>query len=225
MSGTQTPIEIGTMVSTVLYNRGRGYVRDIHGCQRPDTSRSLAGRVLMTGGSAAFDIVFEDGHVSMNLPEAIIRGVQWRVYSRAEGFADAAHLDALASNARAIAARRQEDADRAAAAFEAERAALDADPAYAALIRGNTGDGVLAARNMRLLLKAAFPGVTFSVRKADYGTIRVSWTDGPQHEAVEAIVLRFKTGRFDSQTDYAYEERTPWTVLFGHARYVFTARG
>jgi Large polyvalent protein associated domain 30 len=88
MNSQREPIVVGTMVSTVLYNRGRGYVLAIHGSQRPETVQPRFGGTMMSGGSASFDIVFECGTYSRRLPEAILHGVQWTVFPRAKGFAD-----------------------------------------------------------------------------------------------------------------------------------------
>lgn len=75
---TAQPIVIGTRIHTNLYARGYGTVFAIHGEQAPASVRSIAG-VIATGGRAAFDIVFDCGSFSKQLPECILRGVQWRV--------------------------------------------------------------------------------------------------------------------------------------------------
>ncbi|MBB2157917.1 hypothetical protein HLH33_16685 [Gluconacetobacter diazotrophicus] len=225
MSTQAKPIVVGTMVSTSLYNRGRGYVLAIHGSQRPGTVRSLLGGPIVSGGSASFDIVFECGTYARKLPEAILHGVQWTVYPRAEGFADQVTLGQLCQKADAIAAQRKADAAAAQAAFDHEVAELQADPAHAALIQGDTGDGVIAAKNIRVLLKVAFPGVKFSVRKDHYGSLHVSWSDGPDARAVEDITDRFRSGHYDSHSDCHGSKTTPWMKVFGHADYISTSRG
>ena len=64
-------IIVGTRINCVLRHAGRGIVYAIHGEQRPDTV-SCAGGVSHRGGSATFDVVFENGHQSLKLPECII---------------------------------------------------------------------------------------------------------------------------------------------------------
>lgn len=60
------------------------------------------------------------------------------------------------------------------------------------------------AAEMRKALRAAFPGVKFSVtmaRGSAYGWIDVSWTDGPTSEMVEPHLARFESSRFNGMTD------------------------
>lgn len=83
--------------------------------------------------------------------------------------------------------------------------------------------GKLAARNIRTLLKAAFPGQKFSVT-SDYSSVNVRWTDGPAGAAVDAIIDRFDIGRADYNTDYFYTESSAWSELFGGVQYLFTYR-
>ncbi|WP_408876504.1 hypothetical protein [Gluconobacter sphaericus] len=52
----------------------------VHGKESPTTVRSLSrGGAIVSGGSASYDIVFACGSVTHRLPEAILRGVQWRI--------------------------------------------------------------------------------------------------------------------------------------------------
>jgi hypothetical protein len=83
--------------------------------------------------------------------------------------------------------------------------------------------GTFAARNIRTMLKAAFPGVKFSV-KSDYSSVNVRWTDGPTDAQVNAVIDRFDIGRADHQSDYFYTESSAWSDLFGGVQYLFTNR-
>lgn len=83
--------------------------------------------------------------------------------------------------------------------------------------------GKMAARNIRTMLKAAFPGQKFSVT-SDYSSVNVRWVDGPTDAAVTAIVDRFNIGRADYNTDYFYTEDSAWSELFGGVQYLFTHR-
>lgn len=61
------------------------------------------------------------------------------------------------------------------------------------------------AQFIRSALKAAFPGVKFSVRTDDL-TIRVRWTDGPIESDVKAVAARFETRDFGA--DYIFTQRS-----------------
>jgi hypothetical protein len=57
------------------------------------------------------------------------------------------------------------------------------------------------AKLVRSRLKVAFPGVRFAVRASTYpggAALDVTWTEGPDTEAVEAVAGRFKGARLDS---------------------------
>lgn len=217
-------VEIGTRVYTNLYGRGRGVVVAIHGEQAPETVKSLARGVIMSGGNASFDIVFSDGSESKKLPEAILRGVQWQILED-QGKADAAEIAALLANAACVKAANAAAAEAAAKKYAAEVEALKTAEAYKALTQGDDANsGKLAAHNIRKELKAAFKGVVFSVKKTSYGSLRISWTDGPTDKEVSAIVGKYESGSFDGMTDSYNSNVSPWNKVFGGAQYVFTSR-
>lgn len=86
---------------------------------------------------------------------------------------------------------------------------------------------VIAAKNLRTELKRAFPAVSFQVRTEKYSggnSVNVSWTDGPTREQVEKIANKYAGGTFDGMTDSYEHKRSPWTELFGEAKYVFCNR-
>ncbi|AQS85917.1 MAG: hypothetical protein ABF876_09960 [Acetobacter aceti] len=174
MSISENPLIVGTMVSMILYNRGRGYVTAVYGEVGKTPVRSLAGRSIMTGGSASFDIVFLTGQRSQRLPEAILRGVQWTVYAREDGFADADQLERLKTQADELAAEKCRKEAEAKASFDAEVERLRADPDVAHLKQGDEGSGTLAAANLRVLLKKRWPKTRFRIRKQHYGYLRVA---------------------------------------------------
>ena len=219
---SQPPIVVGTRVSTILYNRGEGFVTAIHGEQRPQTVRSLGGGVVMMGGRAEFDIVFLSGSFSRRLPECILRGVQWRLLdcpgSEAEIAAAVAHAEAM---------ERQRAADAAAAdaAHETELARLRSAPEHSTLRQGDERHGgKLAAANIRVELRRAFPGVKFSVRVPDHGSVHIRWTNGPTRQEVEAIACRYQGGHFDGMEDIYRSARSAWCEVFGGADYVSCSR-
>ena len=87
---------------------------------------------------------------------------------------------------------------------------------------------VTAAKNVRIELARAFPGVKFSVttsRFAGGDSLRVKWTDGPTVPQVDAISGRYQAGHFDGMEDlYTYRKDQSWPVAFGDAKYVQSTR-
>jgi len=60
------------------------------------------------------------------------------------------------------------------------------------------------AKLVRAALKAAFPGITFSVRSKSYSggaSIRVHWTDGLTEEQVERVTFPYRGATFDGMID------------------------
>lgn len=131
-----------------------------------------------------------------------------------------AQLAAAAAAQKAAASSAAERKDQA-----EKKARADLLEQFAHLERG--GGCVVAARNMRTLLKAAFPSVKFSVKTQQYSggnNITVTWTDGPTGEAVEAIVDRFKHGSFNGMDDGYDFNRDPFPELFGGCYYTHVYR-
>lgn len=213
------PFEIGSRVHCALYGGNDGIVYRITGEQTPNNVRSLGGGCVVMGGSAYLDVVFEDGHKS-NVPESIVRGVQWK---RLEGIATEQEiLDAL-EYARKTQADKEEKAKKDQAAFKAEVERIKAT--YPKLIQG--GDCVTAAKNIRTELKQAFPSVKFSVKTEKYSggnSVNIYWTDGPTDKQVKEIVDKYQEGHFDGMIDCYEYSRSPWTDVFGGSRYVSTNR-
>jgi hypothetical protein len=92
------------------------------------------------------------------------------------------------------------------------------------LIPLNDGDRLTtAAKNLRIQLKRAFPGVKFRVTTSRFSmgnSMRVSWTDGPNADQVGAYANLYSAGSFDGMTDsYNYEDDA-FTDAFGEAKYV-----
>ena len=89
------------------------------------------------------------------------------------------------------------------------------------------GGYVIAAKNCRVELKRAFPGVKFSVRSESYAggnSIWACWTDGPTSKDVDAIIQKYSGGSFDGMDDLYTYAATAWTDAFGDAKYVFANR-
>ena len=85
----------------------------------------------------------------------------------------------------------------------------------------------MAAANLRILLKAEFKGVKFSVKTSSYSggnSINVSWIDGPTADQVNEIVGLFEKGNFDGMTDSYTDDYNPFNALFGGTYYTHTHR-
>ncbi|MCY1395961.1 hypothetical protein D9M71_109200 [compost metagenome] len=215
-------MRVGTRVRCALHYCGQGVVFAIHGVQAPESVQTVLDRVGVRGGHARFDVVFENGSISRDLSEAIVRGIQWTIY---DDQADEAEIARLLQHAEETRIEKERDQAQAVQAFAAEVERLQSAPEMAHLTQGDDiYSGKLAAQNMRAALRKAFPKVKFSVRKTSYGSVTVSWTDGPTTREVEAIVDRHQGGHFDGMEDIYKHEKTPFVAVFGGAEYVFTRR-
>lgn len=217
------PVQVGTRVYTHLYSRGAGIVMAVHGKESPTTVRSLSrGGAIVSGGSASYDIVFACGSISRRLPEAILRGVQWRIDAD-KGLASPEEIAFLRTHAEEVEAEKVAAEARAKADHAAEVAALRVNPDYAHLEQGDDSSGTLAAKNIRRMLKKAFPKVKFSVRKSHYGSVTVRTEeelDETATETLQAITSRFKSGYYDWQSDCHLTSNSPWQDVFGSSEYV-----
>ena len=125
-----------------------------------------------------------------------------------------------------VAAKVATDAAKSTADAQAFRDAVEnLKAAHPHLTQGS--GFVVAAKNIRTELKRAFPGVKFSVRSDSYAggnAVRISWTDGPTSEQVEKIADKYSGGSFDGMTDCYNHRRSPWTEVFGEAKYITQSR-
>jgi len=216
------PIVVGSFVSCVLPHAGEGIVSEVHGTQAPETVQSLGNGIVMKGGRAFFDVVWLNGNRSKQVPEAIIRGVQWKVRGSVAGDNELKSALAFADQEDA---RKAAGAGDAAQAHAAELERLRTAPELATLDQGEDRySGKLAAKNIRHQLKAAFPGVRFSVRVRHYGSVAIGWTDGPTVAQVEQIASRYQGSTFDGMQDLRTTTKSPWCEVFGGADYINTAR-
>lgn len=218
---TNQKVTVGQRVYSMLYGGRDGIVFAIHGNQSPETVGSLAG-VVSFGGSASYDIVFENGTESHGLPEAILRGVQWHIYKE---IARPEEIAFLREKVTIESARRKADEGKKQQEFAAAVAALRTNPDYAHLTQGeDVHSGKLAASNIRKELKRVFPTVKFSVRKAHYGSVDVSWLDGPRTKEVDKIVSKYRSGHFNGMEDIYETHSTSFNAVFGGAKYAFCQR-
>ncbi|PLZ01147.1 hypothetical protein CY652_17860 [Burkholderia sp. WAC0059] len=214
-------MSVGQRIHSLLYGGRNGIVYAIHGEQHPEGVQSLA-HAVMHGGGAEFDIVFDNGTISHRLPECILRGVQWRVH---DDIADADEIAAALANAATMQATRAAQAAETRQRADDKRVRLATASEYRHLKQGDdVYSGRLAAANIRIELKRAFPGVKFSVRMTHYGAVSVHWTDGPRQAEVEALCRRYKAGRFNSMEDIYEHAVQPWHHVFGGLEYLSVSR-
>ncbi|HHH1368289.1 TPA: LPD29 domain-containing protein [Yersinia enterocolitica] len=211
---------VGQVVYTNLYQRGRGVIYAIHGEQAADSVMSFGGGIVVSGGRAEFDIVFESGSISKRLPECILRGVQWEIHNE---IMNATDVTTLYRHALAVELAKQEDEEAQRVAFNLAVENIKTAPEYAKLKQGNS-DITLATSNIRKELKDAFPNAKFSVRKRNYDCVYVNWIDGPIEDEVKAIISKYKGGRFNGMEDIYESISTPFNEVYGSVSYLFTNR-
>ena len=212
-------VVIGQVVSTILYNRGRGVVFAIHGEQKPVSVGSLSGCVSY-GGNATFDIAFESGGISRGLPESILHGKQWSIFPEIKSGEETARI---VKHAESEERRRQQEKEEEERLYAAECERLNLAPEEAALSKDKNG-AVQVTSKIRKELKAKFPGVKFSVRKRSYDSVSVNWIDGPTEEEVKAVTDKYKDSYFDGMQDMSVSCASPFNRIYGGVGYVFTDR-
>ena len=220
MTNSKTILKVGSRVYSGLYGGRHGIVFAIHGKQSPESCAVNAG-IMHTGGTAQFDVVFDNGGISQDLSESIIRGVQWKLYDEVATPEEIA--TALANHAMVSAQERAKETEEA-NAFSTECTRLKEAEEYAHLVKSDENERHQVAKNLRSELKKHFKGVKFSVRNSDHSAFNINWTDGPTSRQVEAVTNKFRSGSFDSMQDMYEYHRCPFTTIFGSARYIFCNR-
>ena len=123
---------------------------------------------------------------------------------------------------------REEEKNRA--EEESTRAREEVLKKYGAIFDQPSGehitDAVLVAKHIRQELSTEFPGQKFSVRKTDYSTIHIEWTDGPTRDEVEQIVGKHERICVrDRWNDDLWDHNdTAFTSVFGGVDYLFYCR-
>lgn len=221
-------ITVGQRVRCALHWAGNGTIYEIHGEQTPQNIVSLAGGAVVSGGNALFDVVFDNGHVSRQVHEAIVRGIQWQILD-----APLASSDAIAEALRFADAeqiREQTEKRLKTEAREADRVRLRAQSSdfLAPVSAGKYPSAALGSRNLKKELAHAFPGVKFSVTSDTFSggdSISVHWTLGPTTNEVESISDKYQEGSFNGMEDiYETDHDNVWPELFGGAKYVHATR-
>ena len=123
---------------------------------------------------------------------------------------------------------REEEKNRA--EEESTRAREEVIKKYGAIFDQPSGkyltDAVLVAKHIRQDLASAFPRQKFSVRKTDYSTIHIEWTDGPTKEEVEQIAGKHERMCVPDRwnADLWEHNDTAFTSVFGGVDYLFYYR-
>lgn len=89
------------------------------------------------------------------------------------------------------------------------------------------GSLIAAAKNIRIELGLAFPGIKFSIKSRRFSmgdAIDVSWVDGPTSKQVDEIIDRYSAGSFNGMDDSYTYSRDFWIKAFGDAKYVHSRR-
>lgn len=171
-----------------------------------------------------FSAVFTDGTICRGMPVHLLEGREgWTVLDERATGGEVASLLRVAKHA---AFEMAEEIKNKKAAFDAEKLKISTTGELAAFLTQGEDQysGKLAITNIRKELKREFPGIKFAARLPNYGSIYISWTDGPTVGMVEAIVSKYKSGSFNSSEDIYENRPTPFNMIFGGSDYVMTSR-
>lgn len=214
----------GMRVYQNLYNIGLGYIVSVdQDCNKNDTS-FLAGVIASGGGDV--HIVYENGTES-KYPEALLRsGVQCGVCEdQGDGLASDEFLEKMLAM---VEQEKQENADQEALKskkHDEKCLSLQGSQEFQHLeiFNDRYAKPSSVAKNVRKDLKHHFKSCKFSVRTSN-GSLYIEWTDGPTQKAVDELLKKYKTARFDSYTDYHFTESSAFNDVFGGVDYVFSTR-
>ena len=217
-------IEVGTRVHCILYGGKDGIVYGVHGVPDPSPVGDLGG-VVSFGGRVTYDIVFPD-HLSKGVFEAVVRGVQWRVYD--EPLATADEIVEAISAANAVRAAAEEAGRVASERRAAERAKHAAENPGLVKV-GDKPDwsaSRVVAENVRRELKALFPATKFKITKTGYDSVSVKWADGPTEKMVEAVTGKYDGYKSDPWNDdlQVRDHDATFTDVFGDCKYLSLSR-
>ncbi|MCL5051834.1 MAG: hypothetical protein M1346_01150 [Gammaproteobacteria bacterium] len=206
-------LQVGQRVFSALYGGRHGMIDSVTGEQSPDTCHNINSRCGVIGGSAYVNIIWEDGSRSAMLPEALLRSsIQWKLYNNVESQEIIAMMRQHAEEHANVADRkRAQDAEQFAKATDD----LMREYSWLFVPDQETNPIVRATKNIRILLKRAFPNVKFSIRKSSHSALDITWTDGPTTSQVEHYTRQFEAGKFNGMEDIYDYVRTPWNTLFG----------
>ena len=192
-------------------------IDDRFNCTDPSTTYNYASVLSYT-------CVFEDEYATQADHLVVAR---WVAHTRGP-ILTAAQIAEVVSKHEAAKKKREADKAREAEESKARIAALPSQyPHLTPASARNWGKARLAAYNLRIVLKRAFPETKFSVR-SDHNAIDIVWTDGPIAEDVAKLGNQFRDAYFDGQTDCTrfIEDGAArdFTRVFGGATYIFPRR-
>jgi len=218
-----TEIKVGSRVFCVLYGGSFGTVVKIHGIPSPETIEVLFGGMMVSGGSAHYDIIWDNGTQSPQVPESIINGVQWRILD--EELVTEEEIKLLYEKAEMTKAAQIKAEKEEKEAIERRRYELLNDVNYSHLIPLiNSHQSIKEVhKNIRADLKKYFPTTKFSVT-GDYDAVRIRWTDGPQLNTLRNFIIKFESYSTDFTGDYRDPTPSAFNDVFGGKKYVFTER-
>uniref|UniRef100_A0A6M3KXQ4 Large polyvalent protein associated domain-containing protein n=1 Tax=viral metagenome TaxID=1070528 RepID=A0A6M3KXQ4_9ZZZZ len=221
----QGTLAVGQRVYSILSGGRDGIICRISGEQSPETIRSLGGGAVVMGGRATMDIVFEES-VSRQIPECIVRGVQWFI---SEEIASGDEILTALTQAAMAQTEKAEKENKEAEEKAADKAGLPGRYPYLIPVTqaGSRSTHALGAANIKTELKRAFPGVKFSIRSKSFSggdSIHVDWTDGPITEEVEKVTGKYQEGSFDGMEDIYNYNHSAFPYVFGGAKYVQESR-
>lgn len=214
-------VVVGQRVHCIMYGGKDGTVVNIHGTQDAKSCKSLHG-VGVRGGRAHFDIIWDNGTESRQIPESLLRSsVQWRVYSE---IFTADQITIAKTTLEAETNRRNLEKLENQRKWDLEVVELKAKYPNLKQQQDEPSAPKRAIANIRIELKEKWPKVKFSVRKDGYNTLNISWIDGPTVDQVENITAKYKEGYFDGMEDIYRNVATPFNTLFGDLKYIFNRR-
>lgn len=233
---TTTDLRVGRRIHCILYGGRDGVISAVDGKPGVSKSRSaLGGAVVISSGSDVhIDVVWDDGSVSLRIPECIATGVQWRFLD--EDDYTQAQIDAAKAFAKETAEKAEAEKKAAAEAFDRAVKAMRENEEFKHLEQAPEGAGMysrqrdnMTAKNVRKTLKKAFPGVKFSVRKRSCDALYVSWSredDGEtvNQRTVSDAVAMFKTGTYNAYEDYHGSNSSAFNVVYGGFDFIFCQR-
>jgi len=225
---TSPDLRVGRRIHCILYGGKNGTITSVEGTPGLGNSRRIHGVANLVAGPEAYvTIVWDNGGVSVRVPECICTGVQWR-------FLDEPDWDQEQINdALVFAQEKDREAKEAKAAAERDFVAKVQDlrnsEEYADLEQscreGRTDKTKLAAKNIRKVLKKAHPGVKFSVRKESYSSLWITWPRSDESESLNQqsilkLVGKFETGYYDTQQDLSRDSESPFNIVFGGVNHI-----
>lgn len=225
-------IVVGRRVLSQLYGGRFGIIYKIEGTPDAASCKTHFGGVMVTGGGCRVDIVLEDGSLTKRLPEAILRGVQWRIRMN-DPLATPEETQEALEFAEATIEKNRREKEAAAVAFQQRITELRSDPEYAHFAQSDSDTALscskLAAKNIRVLLKRKFKDVKFSVRRSSYSNIWVTWPkeadgDTVNQRSVLDLLSCFKTGHYNVMEDYHSNDDRPFNKVFGGVQYLTAQR-